>query len=183
MKFRDIPQFPSANYHIDMSWSYLETWLESQKELNLELNPDFQRGHVWTEAQQIAYIEFMLRAKDASQSVSGRDVYFNHPGWMKDFKGNFVCIDGLQRITAVRRFMNSEIPAFGVLYKDYEDKLTMNPSFSVHIMGMESRAEILDWYIDFNSAGTQHTPEELDRVRDLHIKELDIGNEKAYTGP
>ena len=30
-----------------------------REEMGLELNPDFQRGHVWTEQQQIAFLEYL----------------------------------------------------------------------------------------------------------------------------
>ena len=51
MRFRDIPQFISdGSYQIDVSWEYLmeliDKWTEQD---DLQLNPDFQRGHVWTE--------------------------------------------------------------------------------------------------------------------------------------
>lgn len=47
------------------------------EEDGLILNPDFQRGHVWTEDQQIAYVEFKLKkGKDPSP------ILFNHPAWM-----------------------------------------------------------------------------------------------------
>ena len=29
--------------------------------MGLQFNPDFQRGHVWTEGQQIAFMEFLLK--------------------------------------------------------------------------------------------------------------------------
>lgn len=57
MRFRDIPQFISdGSYQVNMSWEYLIEWLDQRiKEEGLQLNPDFQRGHVWTEEQQIKF--------------------------------------------------------------------------------------------------------------------------------
>lgn len=62
MKFKDIPQMAqSGSYHVNIAWRYLKGWIESQKEdMNLQLNPLFQRGHVWTEEQQIANLEIEL---------------------------------------------------------------------------------------------------------------------------
>ena len=37
----------------------------------------------------------------------------------------------------------------------------------VRVSGLQSRAELLRFYIDLNSDGTVHTAEELTRVRDL----------------
>lgn len=46
-KFRDIPRYIRANYQVDYPLSYFEKWLkEEEEEAGLQLNPDFQRGHV-----------------------------------------------------------------------------------------------------------------------------------------
>jgi hypothetical protein len=39
-----------------------EGWLDRYVAMGLQLNPEFQRGNVWTEEQQIKYIEYRLRA-------------------------------------------------------------------------------------------------------------------------
>ena len=63
MRFRDIPQFISdGSYQVNVSWEYMMDWLDRLiKEEGLQLNPDFQRGHVWTEEQQIKFLEFILQ--------------------------------------------------------------------------------------------------------------------------
>ncbi len=168
--FQDIPPFTrDAIYCIDISWTYLEQQIANAAEgvTSFELNPDFQRGHVWTEAQQIAFVEFALRG-----GQTGRHVYFNCAGFHTSVQGQqdgpYVCVDGLQRITAVRRFMASEIPAFGTLYKDYEGRFRpMQRTFKWHVNDLKSRAEVLKWYLEFNSGGTPHTEAELERVRKL----------------
>lgn len=78
MRFRDIPQFISdGSYQVNMSWEYLIEWLDQRiKEEGLQLNPDFQRGHVWTEEQQIKFLEFILQG-----GKTGRTLYFNDPYW------------------------------------------------------------------------------------------------------
>lgn len=177
MKFKDIPQMTqSGSYQVNIAWRYLKGWIESQKEdMNLQLNPLFQRGHVWTEEQQIAYIEFVLRG-----GKSSRVVYFNCPSWHWNVKpgeyNDFVCVDGLQRITAVLRFMNNEIPAFGVLYKDYEDKLGISVDMIINVNDLKTEREVMQWYIDLNSGGTPHTGEEINRVKAM-IAQLDTNVE------
>lgn len=166
VKFEDIkPYTKSAPYSATQPWEHFipkieEDWITN---LGLEIDPDFQRAHVWNETQQIRYVEHILR-----EGQSGRDLYFNHPGWMKSFKGTFVLVDGKQRLQAVRRFMNNEIGIFGGhLFKDFEDKLTYRPSFTVHINDLKTRAEVLQWYIDLNAGGVAHTEEEINKVREL----------------
>jgi len=176
MNWQDIQTFPNIHYRVDVPWMFLKMNLDNYiNEHKLDLNPDFQRGHVWTEQQQIAYVEFMLR-----QPQSGREIYFNHPGWMGSFEGDFVLVDGLQRITAAQRFVNNEIPAFGHFLSDIGGleskrpgvkKIPSDVSFSFNIAKLQTRAEVLQWYLDFNSGGTPHSIQEINRVQELLKKE------------
>jgi len=163
MKFRDIPQLTRiGSYQVNVSLRYLLNTLESYEEYGLQYNPDFQRGHVWTEQQQIAFMEFLF--KDGN---TGRIIYFNHPGWMRKWEGEFVVVDGLQRLTACKRFLNNEIPIFGYYLNQFEDKIPMDVDLIFNVNNLKTRKEVLQWYIEFNSGGTVHTEEELNRVRKL----------------
>lgn len=161
--YRDIPKFPQIHYMVDVGWADLEHHLDRyNREYRLQLDPDFQRGHVWSEAQQTAYIEFMLKGGE-----SGKNIFLNHPGWMGSFKGEFVLVDGLQRITAARRFINDEIPAYGRTASQLGRIPSLDYGFKFHIAKLQTRAEVLKWYLDFNAGGTPHSKEEIDRVRAL----------------
>ena len=172
MKFKDIKPFHDfGNYRIDVPLSSVPDQIRKwEEELGLELNPDFQRGHIWSEEQQVNYIEFLLR-----EGRSGRDILFNHTKW-ETYQGNddgeFVCVDGLQRITAIARFMNNEIKAFGYYFSEYEDPIRMN-RFTVkfHVNNLPERKDVLEWYLQLNDGGTVHSQEELERVRYLLAKE------------
>ena len=88
-------------------------------EHGVDINPDFQRGHIWTEAQQVAYIENVLRR---IVDESGLTIRFNCPTWREaklsgDLPDQVVCIDGLQRLTAIRKFISKELPIFGLEYE------------------------------------------------------------------
>lgn len=174
MRFRDIKTFPRCPYRCDVSWSRLEFHIESanqDKRDFLDLNPDFQRAHVWTPEQQTSYCEYVLRG-----GTSGKELYFNCPDYsMGSSEGPYVIVDGKQRLEAVRRFMRGEIPAFGYLRGEYTDGEPdmLIARFSWNIGGLRTRAEVLEWYLNFNAGGTVHTPDELDRVRQLLIIERD----------
>lgn len=163
MKFRDIPQMTQVHYRVDVSWQYLQERLDNySKSYGLDLDPDFQRAHVWTESQQVAYIEFQLRG-----GVSGKDIYFNCPGFQRSHSrviGPMVLVDGKQRLQAVLRFLQGEITAFGHRLPEYEDKMNYLLGFGVWVNDLESRNQVLRWYLDLNS-GIAHTDEELNEVR------------------
>lgn len=163
-RFKDIPQFIQAgSYCVDMPLKMIPGKIkEWEDDLGLQLNPDFQRGHVWTEEQQIAFMEFILRGGE-----SGRIVYFNHPGWMGSFEGEFVCVDGLQRLTAICRFFNNEIPAFGHYFGEFEDKLNSLACMKFNVNRLQTRKEVLQWYLEMNTGGTPHSKEEIERVRNM----------------
>lgn len=171
-KFSDIKSFTrSAGYRVNVDWRSLEHTLDHYQNMKdglatLNLDPDFQRGHVWTEIQQIKYLEYIFKG-----GTSGKEIYFNCVGWMGSFKGPFELVDGKQRITAVRRFLNNEIPAFGSLFKDFEDCMPYNADFYFSINNLKTRAEVLHWYLEMNSGGTPHTQEELIKVETLLKKE------------
>lgn len=178
MKFKDIKPFTSdGNYKVNMSFDYLIQWLqEQQAEYGLNLNPDFQRGHVWTEEQQVAWLEHVIRG-----GKNGLTLYFNDPYWMSfcektDEYHDFVCVDGLQRITAIHRFMGNELMVFGSLYKEFEDPfwLRNNISLEVVVNNLKSRREVLQWYIDMNTGGTPHPSSEIERVRALMEGKEDV---------
>jgi uncharacterized protein with ParB-like and HNH nuclease domain len=161
---------PRAYYTIDVSWSYLREWISDNsgnKIYDIDLNPEFQRGYVWTKEQKVKYLEYILQ-----NGESGKDIYFNHPNWMTSFKGRLVLVDGKQRLDAVLGFLNNEVKAFGYYYKEFEDKLDMLVAgFRIHIGNLETDKDIYNWYIAMNTGGTYHTNEEIDKVKKL-IKEL-----------
>jgi hypothetical protein len=101
-------------------------------------------------------------------NTSGKELYFNCPGWGKDFRGPFVIVDGKQRLQAVREFMGGKIKVFGSYIYEYKNKPDiMIARFSWNIAALETRKEVLEWYLNFNSGGTVHTQEELQKVRNM----------------
>jgi len=177
MKFKDIPQFIDTgawecNYSFDRLVTTIEKWCNGEDtDVPLEMNPDFQRGHVWTPNQQIAFIESVLRGG----AKSARVIYLNNPNWMRHsdrrYK-DFVCVDGLQRYTAIKRFVCNEIKAFGYYYKEYEDRLRGKHDMKINVNDLPTKKDVLQWYIEHNAGGTIHSDEEIDKVKALLDGEL-----------
>jgi len=163
-KFQDIPLITVAKYHVDIFWDYIEDWIEREK---VDMNPDFQREYVWSQKQKEQYVEWILR-----NGNSGRDVYFNHPGWFRNWEGDMVIVDGKQRIEAVLGFLRNEVKAYGYYKNEYTDKYRiMHCNFSVHVADLKTRKEVLQWYLDMNTGGTVHTEQEIKKVKALLRKE------------
>ena len=179
MKYSDIPQFTrSGTYQVNVPLNHIKRAIDDYIDSGLQMNPDFQRGHIWTREQQIAFVEFLLRG-----GKSSRTIYFNCPWWLGNSKVNsyndFVIVDGLQRITAVLAFMNDEIPAFGVYHKDYEGRVPLGIDLIFNVNDLKTKKDVLKWYIEINSGGTPHTNQEIERVKQLLKEEQKKSGEQV----
>jgi hypothetical protein len=165
--FKAIPQFPKAGYEVNVFWGSLLKYVQ-RMDPPFVMEPDYQRGHVWSRDQQIAFVEFGLMGGESSMIITT-----NCPGWMRDFRGPYELIDGLQRVTAVLAFLRGEIPAFGSTIGEYEEELSLlGPSFRWRVLNLPTRKEVLKLYLLLNSGGVVHSREEIDRVRKLLDKEV-----------
>ncbi len=168
-RFQDIPQFTQAgSWQADFPLEHVMGFINSEiDEMGLQLNPDFQRGHVWTDEQQIAWLEYFLKG-----GKTGNIIYFNNPSRQWSVKkgeyNDYVCVDGLQRITAIQKFLNNEIKVFGSFYKEYEDTTRISShTIKININNLKTEKEVLQWYIDMNTGGKPHTSEEINKVKEL----------------
>ena len=100
-----------------------------------------------------------------------RDLYFNKPSWNNPVPDgaydDFVCVDGLQRITAILGFLDNEFPVFGSYYREFEDRMSIMNTVRVHVNDLKTKKDVLTWYIEMNAGGTPHSKEEIDRVTAL----------------
>lgn len=112
-------------------------------------------------------MEFFLKG-----GKSGNIIYFNCPSWywlVPDGAYNeFVCVDGLQRLTAICRFINNEIKVFGSYFNEYTDLAILNRHpIKFNVNDLKTEREVLQWYVDMNAGGTPHTTKEIERVKKL----------------
>ncbi len=161
MAYRDIPQIPRANYSASVDWKDLPRYLD-KNDPKLVLEPDYQRGHVWSDAQRTAFVEHGLMGGE-----TGMVITTNCPGWMADFRGPYELVDGLQRVTAVLSFLRGEVPAFGRMVSDYTGRMPGGLYFQWRIMCLPTRAEVLKQYLLLNAGGIAHSAAEIARVRAL----------------
>jgi len=175
---RIIRPLRTAQYEVDHQWIRFQQTLEGFERNygGVELDPDFQRGHVWTSEQKQLFMENVLRGVVSS---SGFLIQFNCPNWDSD---NFVgdlprglqCIDGLQRITAVMDFLAGTVRPFGLTTDDLAGSSFSigGYRFRVAIHNFTWRADLLQHYLDLNTGGTPHSADEIERVRQLRDSAL-----------
>lgn len=165
-----LPFTQWSSYLIDMWWTEVDRWVNKRDgDVGVELDPDFQRGHVWSRDQQIAYVEHCLRGGRTSNLI-----HWNCHDWHECTGLHpVVLVDGKQRLESVRLFLNNELPAFGTFYADYTGVLRPlgGAHFKFHINDLPNRAAVLKWYLELNAGGIVHSDEELERVRGLLAEE------------
>lgn len=136
--------------------------------------PDYQRGRVWTDDQCARFIGFLVEGGEAPP------VYVQR--WpLRTSKADEI-LDGLQRITAVQRFLANNVPMeltdgtrlfLCDLPENDQRLLTGNagPTIVLQYVLYETRADVLDMYLRLNRGGTPHAESEIDRVRAFRAAE------------
>lgn len=159
-----------GNYKVNTFLDNLEDTIRRfVKEYNLNLDPDFQRAHVWDLEKRVKYVEFLLKGGKSNP------IYFNCVNW-RSFKplGEFVIVDGKQRLTAILMFLNDEFSVFKEMDSDgigyYASEFDMIPNDVEFIINdLPSRELVLKWYLQMNEGNVAHTEEELNKVRQMLI--------------
>ena len=79
-----------------------------------------------------------------------------------------IIVDGKQRVEAVLGFLHDEVKAYGHYKSEYTDKMRhITSGFSVYVADLQSREDVLRWYLDMNTGGTIHTNDEVEKVKEL----------------
>ena len=158
-------------------FSYLEQWLKTESESvphGIDLVPNFQRGHVWSESQQIKFMENVLRRVCDDSALTIR---FNCPSWNEspkedsDLLDQMVCLDGLQRLTTIRKFIAGELVVFGLSYDQLPQRVLLRElTLIIKMYEFQYQEDLYSFYLDINGGGTPHTQEELSRVQQLRME-------------
>ncbi|MDB4278250.1 DUF262 domain-containing protein [Deltaproteobacteria bacterium] len=134
----------------------------------LNLDPDYQREHVWTDEQAEAFIGHVIEGGEVPPIII-------NARWREDVVDEV--LDGKQRITATVRWFDGEIKAeltdgrrLAFADLDAEAQRYMSamtgPRYDINYVNL-SRADVLRLYLRLNRGGTVHTDNEINRVREL----------------
>lgn len=139
---------------------------------SLDMDPDYQRDHVWTVLQKEKYVGFILQGGKTMPIVINVKDGYGSPAEI---------VDGKQRVTAICEWLDGAIEA--ELYdgqrvhvdqfKESETNwrlLGMNLPVKIGIVKLD-REGVLDYYLRLNNGGTVHEDSEIERVRELLKKE------------
>ena len=180
-----VQHYATQSTHVDIR--HLKSWMEnftgttdnySYENVLLEMNPEFQRGHVWDINKKIAFVENLLRGLDINKTIRFNDLTMRpHDNADVVLRNKIVCIDGLQRFTAIIDFIDGKFKVFDkqLSYEDIlnnENKAAMRNIFSHALLRFEflqitSYKDLLEYYIDLNTGGVAHTQADIQIAKDL----------------
>lgn len=170
-----VDPVPYSNYTVDFQMHRLKPQFEQYAEDygSFEYNPDFQRGHVWSLEKQIAFIEAIPKN---TLSKSLLTITLNCPQFDDSYKGGgdisgFCIVDGLQRVTAIQDFVDGKFKVFDNQFGyddfDYSTFSFKRAHISLQIFNLNTKKDLLKYYIAINSGGVVHSNDEIDRIKKM----------------
>ena len=160
---QEIPNLSAINYRIH------QVDRIGTDEGGLNMDPLYQRGHVWDTRHESEFIGYLLKGGKSGPIWVNR--YETAKTGGKDYiNKECTVIDGKQRLTALIRWAQGEIPAllYGreIWYRELSeiDRRGL-PVLDVIYVNMTEK-EQMKLYLNLNG-GVAHTDAELDRVRGL----------------
>lgn len=166
IKITDLadPAWTAPTHGCDFEIKYLEHGLETW---NIDTNPPYQRGHVWSDEQRSAFLGYWL------QGGTVPTLWIWEPPTAKEDAGEArpELIDGKQRLTAWLMWWRGEIGANVdgrmIFVGETDKRFRVHHTTRFTFVRLNSRADVMRFYLRLNGGGTPHSPEELKRVRDL----------------
>lgn len=150
------------NGGVDIGLTHLHAGIET---FQVDFDPPYQRGHVWTDAQRVAFMGHFLTGGPV------QPVIWNETGGSSALSSHYEILDGKQRLTTILRWVENEIPADigdGVLVyrRDTDEVFRLGLMVRVNFTKL-SPVETIEYYLRLNSGGTPHSTEALDKARAL----------------
>lgn len=140
---------------------------EGERQLMAFVLPPWQRGVVWGEERQRAFIEGILLGFPPGVIVTVE------ADWLADNRptlGSGWLIDGQQRVTSIREFVEDRLTVFGgVRYSDLSKldrirRFDRVPFPQIILPANTDEAVLKALYFRMNYGGVAHTPEDLARL-------------------
>lgn len=154
--------------------------------IRLDIDPDYQRAHVWTLEQSAAFVGHKLEGGECPTLTIQR--------WPVSVSVVDELVDGKQRLLAILGFIEGRVPALLTDGHSYfigewprEDQQYFSRSFELMLrakyVSCRDRAEVLRLYLKLNRGGSVHTDAEIERVRALLAMEAERDQPEAAAYP
>lgn len=164
--------YPDTRYRVDVGMLGLPRFIE---QFRVDLDPDYQRGYVWTLKQKKEFVGSVLQS---CQSIP--IFWFN---WKESqLHGPSEVVDGKQRINAILGWIRGDYeavcPCGEVFHSSDIDEigrrnLDMMTTLKMHFVQLD-RLGVLRFYLSLNSGGTVHKKKDLTKVQRLIEEETNV---------
>lgn len=139
-------------------------WLITERENGgLLIDPPFQRGSVWTEAQRVAWIETII------DDLPRPPLFLNHGDYEAGAYGDkLVVIDGRQRLEAIFAFVDNALVVRGERWTDQPERFHRRFALAVCpvvLTSFATEAECIALYLRLLRCGTAHTEADVQRAQ------------------
>jgi hypothetical protein len=131
-----------------------------ERRLGRYVLPDFQRPFVWTEQQQVRFIESVFLGLDLGRMCVTSTMDSDYNGPLDD-----LIIDGQQRLTTLDRFYRDQFPVRGLRFSELHPGDQRRFLFTVFPQmvltewnGPLTRETVMDLYDRLAHGGTPHEP-------------------------
>lgn len=128
----------------------------------LDMDPDYQRGYVWTDEDKVNLIDSVFNNIDIGKFV------FVHNEYMDEYL--YEILDGKQRVRALLDYYENRFPYKGKYFND----LSLRDQFwfcqrtiSVAEVDKTNRKALLQYFLMLNTAGKTMAKEHLNTIRQM----------------
>lgn len=145
--------------------NYYQTMLRGLISRNVDFEPDYQRGFVWTLPDKQDLIESIFLEVDIGKFVFRKLPYAPHPA------AHYEIVDGKQRLSALTEFFEGRFAWRKTLFRDMHPRDRSHfENYAVSVADLwegTTRAQVLEVFVRLNTSGRPQDPEHLDHVKSM----------------
>ena len=138
------------------------------RETGLDLNPNYQRGNVWSLQQKQSLIESIYKNIDIGKFTIIRRKF------REDLEHYYEVLDGKQRIIAMSEFFEGRFTYRGMRYQDlhpFDQNHFSHYAISYAETEPLTNEQKYRYFLKLNTTGQPHDPSHLAKVREMWEKE------------
>lgn len=174
LETNDVSLFKNDDLRLNFSSRSLEDIFSKKYYYGLDLDPEYQRGYVWNNEDEVALIDSIFNNCDI-----GKFVFIN-----KDCDDNFCyeILDGKQRVNTILRFFEGRFAYKGYLFNDLSklDRYKFkNFNISIAEIRNASQEMIYQYFLKANKTGKVMDKEHLEKVENLLFNLSKTKNDKG----
>lgn len=138
----------------------LESLISKYFVFGIDMNPEYQRGLVWTEEQKVKLIDSIFNNVSIGAFVLAEKKWFTDGNVVSEM---YEIVDGKQRLTAIIDFVSSKFPYKGKYYHElapitrheFEDQQVLIGMLNLNRVDAKyNRKQVIEQFIRLNENGT-----------------------------